>query len=269
MIVLNRHDSPLVSEGKNRALDMKRYQSTNVIRSDIQKLNLEDNNSDEIEVIPEKSLNPSLKKKPASNKKIEMLLDNSEEDRKVNRNSSHQPAKGPIPEKRNQVRKNIIQEGSKTISLFKMMTLKARKNLTETQQNNVDGKLTLPGPTTNLFHKSLQKFKSHVAGNPDEVKNLRPSTKAKINQIIEIEQSIQFRLSRHIMNRLDIFSRFFFPIVFMSWFNFTLFFLDYDWARFVLLNMLIIAGVSGKQYCHNLSYNFEQKWMLMIKMMML
>ena len=54
----------------------------------------------------------------------------------------------------------------------------------------------------------------------------------KINKIIDIEQSIAFRASRHIMNRLDIFSRFFFPIVFSSWFNFTLFFLDYDIGKF-------------------------------------
>lgn len=91
------------------------------------------------------------------------------------------------------------------------------------------------------LHKSFQKIKSHLYENPDDIDKLKPETKEKISAIIKIEQSVKYRLSRHFMNRLDIFSRFFFPIVWLTWLNITMFMLDGDAARFVLLGALILS----------------------------
>ena len=147
---------------------------------------------------------------------------------KFQRMVSFQPNKVPIPK---ETKPQQAQNGStKAMKLFKMVTMKAIKDLST---NKKDGMmLTQPKPSTSLFHKSFQQFKSKMIDNPDDFAHLKPNVKEKINKIIDIEQSIAFRASRHIMNRLDIFSRFFFPIVFSSWFNFTLFFLDYDIGKF-------------------------------------
>jgi hypothetical protein len=233
---------------------MKKYKSHFVKKRQTNEINMNENSSGEpLDSEDNKDSKGSSKprKNPTSSKKVpEPKLDSPEEEMKINRNASFQHAEVPVPEKRAHGRKSLIQEGSKTISLFRMITLKAKRELSTNIRD--DSKLNLPGANTNLFHKSFQKFKSQLADNPDDIKNLKPETKSKINEVIKMEQSIKFRLSRHLMNRLDIFSRFFFPIIFVSWFNFTLFFLDYNWARFVILNMLVIAGVSGKL---NFSFN--------------
>lgn len=49
------------------------------------------------------------------------------------------------------------------------------------------------------------------------------------------------------MNRLDIFSRFWFPILYIIWLNITLYMLDQNIARFTVLNFLILAVIAG--YC--------------------
>jgi hypothetical protein len=126
------------------------------------------------------------------------------------------------------------------------MTMKAQENLVEeakdrgtvgVKYNNIN----------NTAMKSFQRFKTNIMKNKEEIKKLKPETKFKIEEIIKIESSIQYRLTRHIMNRLDIFSRFWFPIVYVFWLNITLFQLDYNIIRFSILLCVVIAMITG--YC--------------------
>jgi len=103
------------------------------------------------------------------------------------------------------------------------------------------------GDGNNNLQRSFQVLKSHLKENKDDYKNLDEGTKTLINKVVEIESSINFRLSRHIMNRLDIFSRFWFPIIYVPWLNITLFILDQNITRFVILNFLVFAAIFG--YC--------------------
>jgi hypothetical protein len=93
----------------------------------------------------------------------------------------------------------------------------------------------------NDFQKSFQKLKSHFREHNEDFEKLQPDTKKLINKVVEIESSKKFRLTRHFMNRLDIFSRFWFPIIYILWLNISLFMLDNDLIRFSILNLIIFA----------------------------
>ena len=133
---------------------------------------------------------------------------------------------------------------TKTLKLLRKVTLKAKHDLDKKPMDRLGVKY---GRTNKNFQKSLQKLKSQLRENPKEAQELKPTTKKLIKEVIKIESSVKYRLSRHLMNRLDIFSRFWFPILYIPWLNITLFVLDKDVVRFVILNFLILLVVVS--YC--------------------
>lgn len=110
--------------------------------------------------------------------------------------------------------------------------------------------------------RSFQRFKNKIMDNKEEIDRLKPETIEKINAIVKIESSIMYRLTRHAMNRLDIFSRFWFPIIYILWLNVTLYQLDENIPRFMVLFLINCCVFSS--YCvmkifevmgnHNLSF---------------
>merc|ERR1711957_232159 len=97
-----------------------------------------------------------------------------------------------------------------THDLIRRVTMRAKEDLDKKMGQN---KLAVGyDHGNNKLQKSFQKLKSHLIENKDDYQNLDVDTKNLINKVIEIESSIIFRLSRHLMNRLDIFCRFWFPL---------------------------------------------------------
>jgi hypothetical protein len=95
--------------------------------------------------------------------------------------------------------------------------------------------------------KSFQVFKHKIMEDKEEIKKLKPGAKQKINEIVKLESSVKYRLTRHFVNRLDIFSRFWFPIIYILWFNSALYQLDENIPRFVILLLIDITMIIS--YC--------------------
>ena len=96
------------------------------------------------------------------------------------------------------------------------------------------------------IQKSFQKLKTWIIHNKGEfIQKLKPETRKKIAEVVKLESCIKYRLTRHIMNRLDIFCRFWFPIVYLIWLNFMLLSLEHNYIRFTVFSVLISAVVAS------------------------
>ena len=119
------------------------------------------------------------------------------------------------------------------------MTIRARHNINKKVKNRVPLKYH-----SSDIGKSFHRLKTRIIHNKGVIlKKLNTETRQKIDAIVKIESSIEYRVTRHIINRLDIFSRFLFPIIYLVWLNFTLFTLDYNYIRFTFISLLITSVV--------------------------
>lgn len=232
----------ILPDNETHFLDIKKTRSHNPKMHPQNELDLDEINMSKQQINNDQLHFTSVKRRVSGRTEINKLSLS-----KYNRQVSQLPYMRAVPEKKT-VRDGamtLAPKSTKTINLIRMVTNRAIKNVSERPEQD-DQNLKQPSNNINLFQKSFQKFKRKVADNINDFQKLKPETKTKINNVIKIEQSIKFRLTRHIMNRMDIFSRFFFPIIFTLWFNFSLFFLDYNYPRFVILNMLTISTLVCK-----------------------
>lgn len=149
------------------------------------------------------------------------------------------------------------------------MTMKAQINLSKKAKSKeviVEKYNNIKNPAL----RSFQRFKNKIMDNKEEIDRLKPETIDKINAIVKIESSVMYRLTRHVMNRLDFFSRFWFPIIYIFWLNSTLWQLDANVPRFVVLFLINIFVLTI--YCimklfevmgnHNLTFKQAVKYYL-------
>ncbi|CAI2385451.1 unnamed protein product [Moneuplotes crassus] len=175
---------------------------------------------------------------------LEGRVEESKNNMHAEGSTGHKP---PIIEKRRKsmIGQMTLQPGKHkdTIAILKKITMRARKNLNS--PNKSKDKIT-KNKDAGGIHKSFLRLKTQIKKNNGAIiKKLKTETKKKIEEIIKIETSTSYRLASHIMNRLDIFCRFWFPIVYMIWFNITIFTYGYNYILFSILSVLIVCVIGG------------------------
>ena len=65
------------------------------------------------------------------------------------------------------------------------------------------------------FRNTMKSLKSMVTQNKNELSGMDPKIKDKVSQILQIENSAKFQICEHLSMRLDIFSRFAFPVFYI------------------------------------------------------